>query len=138
MTWNQDDLLVLPLASLDPLGARIAWPHIEDPERSVWVLRERGSWRAYENLCPHWRCPLDTHGGAVLDGGYLVCDVHGAEFRRADGRCVSGPCQGDSLTALHVEVVGDQLEIRVQNTIGARLASLDWAPSLAHWDDSDE
>ena len=64
--------------------------------------------RAFENLCPHVPIPLDrTHDGIVsADGRHLVCQNHGALFELPSGRCVSGPCEGDSLRAIPIERSG--------------------------------
>jgi nitrite reductase/ring-hydroxylating ferredoxin subunit len=37
-------------------------------------------------------------------GEHLVCATHGALFRPADGACVAGPCAGDRLAPVDVEV----------------------------------
>lgn len=63
--------------------------------------------RAFENRCPHWKTPLDTHGPELWSKreGMLVCQTHGALFRPDDGYCEIGPCQGDALQKLEIEVV---------------------------------
>jgi 8-oxo-dGTP diphosphatase len=60
--------------------------------------------RAYHNVCPHVSIPLDRDGEPLLseDGRFLVCCNHGALFTPEDGRCVAGPCEGDSLASLRV------------------------------------
>ena len=35
----------------------------------------------------------------------ILCTGHGAEFEVATGKCLTGPCQGQSLTALPVRVM---------------------------------
>ena len=64
--------------------------------------------RAYENLCPHVPIPLDRAGGEVFtpDGAHLYCQTHGALFQPESGRCVSGPCAGESLREIPVEPQG--------------------------------
>ncbi|MGZ6988821.1 MAG: Rieske (2Fe-2S) protein, partial [Thermoanaerobaculia bacterium] len=59
---------------------------------------------AYRNVCPHVSIPLDRDGEPLLseDGRFLVCRNHGALFAPEDGRCVAGPCEGDSLASLRV------------------------------------
>jgi nitrite reductase/ring-hydroxylating ferredoxin subunit len=37
------------------------------------------------------------------DGLFLVCRAHGALFAPDDGRCVAGPCEGESLVPLRIE-----------------------------------
>ncbi len=64
--------------------------------------------RAFENLCPHVPITLDRmHDGIVsADGRHLVCQNHGALFVLPSGRCVSGPCEGDSLREIPIEPSG--------------------------------
>lgn len=60
---------------------------------------------AWRNSCPHKpKVPLDPGGGAIVDGGQLVCHEHGARFECDDGFCTYGPCRGDTLDGIDVEV----------------------------------
>lgn len=124
--------LVLSIASLDPRGQRVDWPCEEFPERSVWVLKEQGQWAAFDNLCPHWRCALDANGDDVLSSyvGTLRCTIHGAEFRRRDGKCVSGPCEGDSLVPFEVSDDGFYLTVRARASMPLRLSDVGFRLSL--------
>jgi len=38
------------------------------------------------------------------EGRHLVCSTHGAVFRPEDGYCLAGPCAGESLEPVPVEV----------------------------------
>jgi nitrite reductase/ring-hydroxylating ferredoxin subunit len=60
----------------------------------------------YENACPHIGTPLDWTPDRFLsvDGRYLICATHGAEFTIETGACISGPCRGDRLTPVKVEI----------------------------------
>jgi 8-oxo-dGTP diphosphatase len=71
--------------------------------RGLLVATPHGA-RAYRNVCPHVPIPLDRDGEPLLsaDGRFLVCRNHGALFTPEDGRCVAGPCEGDSLASLRV------------------------------------
>ena len=75
------------------------------PLRGV-VVRHDGVVDAYENRCPHAGHRLDFPPGAFTtpDGQWLRCASHGALFRFADGECVAGPCTGEALRRLAVEV----------------------------------
>lgn len=70
------------------------------------LVRWNGELFAFRNLCPHWSTPLDRHGDDLVDPatGDLVCQTHGARFEIHTGRCVLGPCQGDTLQRLTVHV----------------------------------
>ena len=61
---------------------------------------------AYANHCPHTGSPLDWMPDEFLsiDKKHIQCATHDALFRIDDGRCVSGPCHGDSLEAILVEI----------------------------------
>ena len=59
---------------------------------------------AYENRCPHLGVELDWTPGIFYDEAqeYLVCSTHGARFEPDSGKCISGPCVGQFLTALPI------------------------------------
>jgi nitrite reductase/ring-hydroxylating ferredoxin subunit len=79
----------------------------------VLVGRVGASWRAYKNECRHRVLPLDLGGPSPMsdDGKRLLCHQHGALYSLDDGRCVLGPCTGESLIALPVRQDGDALEV---------------------------
>ncbi|MFB6303660.1 MAG: Rieske (2Fe-2S) protein [Haloferacaceae archaeon] len=60
---------------------------------------------AWRNSCPHKpKVRLDPGDGAIVDDGQLVCHEHGARFECDDGFCTYGPCRGDALDEVEVEV----------------------------------
>ena len=66
-------------------------------------------WRAYANVCRHRALPLDFLARTPMsdDGRFLLCHQHGALYRLEDGKCVSGPCAGESLEAVEVTEEAD-------------------------------
>ncbi len=60
----------------------------------------------YVNSCPHIGVPLDWTPNRFLtaDGSRIVCATHGAEFDIASGVCLRGPCFGDRLEAVMIQV----------------------------------
>jgi nitrite reductase/ring-hydroxylating ferredoxin subunit len=62
---------------------------------AVIVVRRGDAALAYENVCPHLQMPLERPDGRVVvdPGGHLVCAMHGASFRVADGACMGGPAR---------------------------------------------
>jgi nitrite reductase/ring-hydroxylating ferredoxin subunit len=86
-------------------GAQELVTTFEHGPESVLLLRRGEEVRAFLNVCPHAGRRLDWAPGRFLfDAGLLVCAAHGACFSVPDGRCVSGPCRGQSLTAVAIEV----------------------------------
>ena len=80
------------------------------------VVRHNGQFHAFRNRCPHWSTPLDDDGPTPFDPatGEWVCQTHGARFESSTGRCVSGPCRGESLTKFAVEIEDDRVVVRRQ------------------------
>lgn len=65
---------------------------------------------AWENACPHEPdVRLDRGMGAFVADGQLICDNHGARFNCDDGFCTHGPCRGQSLRPIDVEVRGGEV-----------------------------
>jgi len=77
---------------------------------SVFVVRHAGRLHAWRNACPHvggapmaWR--KDAYTNAA--GTHIVCSAHGALFEPATGHCVQGPCLGQALTPLEMDIRSD-------------------------------
>jgi nitrite reductase/ring-hydroxylating ferredoxin subunit len=97
---------LIALAEIAEPGARAVEFTSGEARFSVIVARAEGQVRAYENVCPHARAPLDRPDGRVpvQEKRFLVCSAHGASFRIEDGRCVGGPGLGMGLKAFPVKV----------------------------------
>ena len=84
---------------------------LDGDAESLIVHRDGHAVRAWLNVCPHAGRRLDWAPGKFLKSkeGYLVCAAHGASFELGRGDCVAGPCRGDSLRAVAVEVRDGQV-----------------------------
>ena len=94
------------LAELDETGSRgFAVGEGDWPLRGFLVKTATGV-AAYVNYCPHAGHPLNfrPHKFLTSDGNLILCSSHGALFARDNGLCIAGPCGGQSLTAVPVEV----------------------------------
>jgi nitrite reductase/ring-hydroxylating ferredoxin subunit len=82
-------------------------------QASLLVGKVGGAWRAYANVCKHRALPLDLGAKSPMsdDGEYLLCNQHGALYRRSDGLCILGPCAGESLAAIDVAEQGAELVV---------------------------
>jgi nitrite reductase/ring-hydroxylating ferredoxin subunit len=71
-----------------------------------FVVRINDQVRGYVNSCPHARHPLNFQPNQFLtrDGALILCASHGALFEKSTGYCVAGPCAGQSLQTLPLEV----------------------------------
>ena len=108
-----------------PAGALCRLDHIPDgtavavdavlpdgPENLI-VLRDGEDARAWINVCPHAGRRLDWAPGQFLvKAGVLVCAAHGASFATASGLCTMGPCRGEHLRRVEIDVEGDAVKLR--------------------------
>ena len=103
---------LLPLASIERGGLHEV-EAVVDGEAESLILHcdANGGVRAWLNVCPHAGRRLDWAPGRFLRSkdGLLVCAVHGASFELQHGACVAGPCRGESLRAVAVEVRGGEV-----------------------------
>ena len=94
------------LAELEETGSRgFAVGEGDWPLRGFLVKTTTGV-AAYVNYCPHAGHPLNfrPHRFLTSDRNLILCSSHGALFARDNGLCIAGPCGGQSLTAVPVEV----------------------------------
>ena len=86
------------------------------PRREAIVLHDAAGWRAFLNICRHLPIPLDSGSRQVLaaDQRHFLCRTHGALYRIEDGRCVQGPCGGQALEAVPVELEGERVYLQLR------------------------
>lgn len=79
-----------------------------------FVVRYRGEVRAYLNSCPHAGHPLNWKPNSFFapNAESLICASHGALFEALTGECVAGPCLGQSLRALDIEIANGQVLLK--------------------------
>jgi nitrite reductase/ring-hydroxylating ferredoxin subunit len=76
-----------------------------------FVVNYRGSFYAYLNRCCHIPMPMDWFENQFLseDGRFIICATHGATYDPATGECVAGPCPGEYLNRLPLQIVDGTL-----------------------------
>ena len=101
-----DPVTLAALESIEDGGFAEAEAEIDGSPESLILHRDGQAVRAWLNVCPHAGRRLDWAPGQFLKSkdGLLVCAVHGASFELQRGECVAGPCRGDCLKAVAVEV----------------------------------
>ncbi len=79
----------------------------------IFVVRHSTKVFAYRNHCPHTGSPLDWQPDQFLnlDRTLIQCSTHFALFQIDNGFCVSGPCTGQSLIPIAVELVDGWVEV---------------------------
>jgi nitrite reductase/ring-hydroxylating ferredoxin subunit len=104
----------LRLCHIDTLHSKSAKAFVFDnisPAIEIFVVRQANSFFAYINSCPHTGVTLNWQKDEFFDlqNQYIQCSMHGALFRKTDGYCIYGPCAGQSLKTVPIEVSNDEL-----------------------------
>lgn len=105
---------MLKLSDLpDPGSARVALAE-DEFGHGACVVRKGDEVYAYMNRCPHTGGPMDWVEGRFLteDGGLIMCSLHGAQFQIEDGKCIAGPCVGQSLTKIPLERTDESISLQ--------------------------
>ncbi|MBB6065653.1 nitrite reductase/ring-hydroxylating ferredoxin subunit [Pseudoxanthomonas broegbernensis] len=102
---------MIDLAALAEGGLAEVQARLGEDEESLILHRCGDAVHAWINVCPHAGRRLDWAPGQFLKSreGHLVCAVHGAAFGLPGGVCVAGPCRGDALRPVAVEVRDGQV-----------------------------
>ena len=113
-------------ANLPPKGTRLCGCRdIPDPgakgfvfgegtrRGEIFIVHKNGKFFGYVNACPHQGTPLDTFPDNFLGvkARYLICSTHGARFEPESGRCIQGPCQGESLKSVPLTITKEDILI---------------------------
>lgn len=99
-------------------GAHEVVATIDGASESLLLLRRDARVAAFLNVCPHAGRRLDWAPGRFLfDQGFLICAAHGASFSVPDGVCVAGPCRGQSLVSVPIEVRDDAIYLAPEDSV---------------------
>lgn len=98
--------VVARVGDLAPGSVKKFWLICRKYRIDAFLVNDRGKFHAYVNRCRHMPTPLDFVRDDFLsdDGRFLRCYTHGALYEFATGRCVDGPCKGESLYRLPLRV----------------------------------
>ena len=102
-----ETVVLVPLEGLPPDSLHACDAPVDGENEPLILYRDpQGGVRAWLNVCPHAGRRLDWAPGQFLKSkeGHLVCAAHGASFALDSGDCIAGPCKGDRLRAVPVDV----------------------------------
>ncbi|MGC3981796.1 MAG: Rieske (2Fe-2S) protein [Steroidobacteraceae bacterium] len=107
-------MLLCSLAELTDPGAREFTLGEGDWPLRGFVVRYQGEVHAYLNSCPHAGLPLNFKPDVFFAPHVelLQCVAHGALFEPETGECVAGPCFGQSLQMLDIQVHEGRVYLR--------------------------
>ena len=88
---------------------------------TFFIVRKGNEIFAYLDICPHYNdtsLPWKRHMYLDNQSQHIVCAAHGALFDIEDGYCLQGPCLGERLRKVPIEVSAD-------NEIWIRLTTIE-------------
>lgn len=111
------------IAEIDDPGARLF--EFGEPNRdgdnldprdwpvSVFVVRQGDQVHGYINRCPHAGHQLNWIGERFLnrERDHILCASHGAMFEIDSGVCIAGPCPGERLLPVALEIEAGEIAI---------------------------
>lgn len=94
------------LDELDDIDSRGFEISLASGVHDIFIVRNFEILKAYQNSCPHNLAPLNWGEDAFLsmDKDYIQCANHGALFNFSSGDCVYGPCVGQKLDSVEIEI----------------------------------
>ena len=97
---------IYKLDDLSDIDARGLVAMVDGKQRNIFVVRKGEQVFAYLNWCPHNQVLIDQIPNKFFnsDMSYIQCSQHGALFEINNGLCVEGPCEGERLKSLDVNV----------------------------------
>lgn len=74
--------------------------------QEIFLLKHDGEIKAFLNHCPHLGVPLNWQPDDFLslERTHIQCATHGALFTLETGDCISGPCRGQALTPVAINI----------------------------------
>ncbi|HWF17929.1 MAG TPA: Rieske 2Fe-2S domain-containing protein [Verrucomicrobiae bacterium] len=108
----------LKIARVDevPEGGTVKFPFMHKGRHAEgFVARFQGKLVAYENRCQHLPVRLDFPDAKLFnrDGTHFICQNHNAIYEPSTGLCVRGPCEGQTLRALEIQIVQGEVWVLV-------------------------
>lgn len=77
----------------------------------IFVVNKSDQYFGFVNSCPHTGAPLEWMPDQFLslDGEHIQCSLHGARFTIDRGLCIYGPCQGQSLQSIELDITNGMI-----------------------------
>ncbi|MDH5610884.1 MAG: Rieske (2Fe-2S) protein [Gammaproteobacteria bacterium] len=81
----------------------------------IFVIHKDGEFYAFINSCPHTGVNLEWLDDQFLDRDhtFIQCATHNALFEIDTGQCIHGPCTGEKLTPVKIEIIDNSLIINL-------------------------
>ncbi|MFC1588888.1 Rieske (2Fe-2S) protein [Pseudomonadota bacterium] len=107
--------VVCSISDIPDPGSKAFQLNHNGDDLAIFVVHKDGKFHAFINRCPHTGINLEWQPDQFLDKdqAFIQCSSHGALFEIDTGHCIHGPCAGDSLTPVQIEVIDSSLVARL-------------------------
>ena len=87
---------------------------LDGEDETLFAVKRDGQLFVYRNSCPHLGVELNWLEDQFLDmdGALIQCATHGALFTIETGECVAGPCYGQALQPVAVDIRDGEVHSR--------------------------
>jgi len=87
----------------------------KDGEIDLFIIKIDNKLYGYKNFCPHLGIPLNWQPDDFLsiEETHIQCATHGALFTPETGNCIAGPCSGDTLSSLKIELRDQEIYLQL-------------------------
>ena len=84
-------------------------------EINIFIVHKDGQFHGFINSCPHTGVNLEWQEDQFLDmdQNFIQCSTHDALFEINTGHCIYGPCSGENLTPVQIEVIDNRLIVHI-------------------------
>lgn len=98
-----------------PCPGSVELPSETTSTPGLFIVRHPEGINAFLNRCPHNGSELNWQPNQFFDrdGEYLICSLHGALFQPTDGLCVAGPCRGQGLTEIPIQITDSHIQLQI-------------------------
>jgi nitrite reductase/ring-hydroxylating ferredoxin subunit len=94
----------------------VKFTYLEDGKNQPgFIVLFNNKYYAYRNKCQHLSVELDWDNNEFFEeeGRFIVCASHGALYEPSSGKCIMGPCAGENLEILNLEILKDKLIVTI-------------------------
>ena len=111
------DVIRKPLATLKALEQQGSLDFVLDEKNSMktgFLIYYEEAVYAYLNQCPHTKVELNWMPNQFMDveNRFVQCATHGALFEPASGECIHGPCLGQYLEKIEIEIESGKIYLK--------------------------
>ena len=103
--------VLCPISDIPDPGSKAFQLDNNGENIGIFVVHKDGQFHGFINRCPHTGVNLEWLEDQFLDSdqAFIQCSTHGALFEIDTGHCIHGPCAGDDLSPVSIEVINNTL-----------------------------